>query len=161
MRFTVPSSLNEKFRKTGLAGSSFQSKRELPFPKNLSNDVRGSKKLIFLLKYCNCQNDVYRLRLSLLRSRLFVRLAKVDEVRGLSPMCITDTDTAFAMAVNKSHGFDIGYTVFVRPHQACQLLDCELAYKGITRVLQAFSLVCPQWAMRASALGSLTKRPAA
>lgn len=47
MRFTAPSSLNGKFRKTGLAGSSFQSNREMSFPKNLSIDVRESKKLIF------------------------------------------------------------------------------------------------------------------
>ncbi len=72
-------------------------------------------------------------------------------------MCISDNDTAFAMAVNKSHGFDIGYTVFVRPHQACQLKDYELAYGRITRARQALTLVSPQRAMRASALESLAK----
>jgi hypothetical protein len=157
MRFTAPSSLNGKFQKTGLAGSSFQSNRELLFPKNSSIDVHGSEKFIFLLENCNRQNDEYRLRLSLMRSRLFVRLAKVDEVQGISPMCISDTETAFAMAVHKSQGFEIGYTVFVWPDQGCHLMDYELAYRGITRARQALTLVSPQRAMRASALESMAK----
>ena len=89
---------------------------------------------------------------------LKVWFAQGDDVRGLSPMRLPHTDTAFAMTVHKSQGSEFGHTVLVLPDQGGHLISRELVYTGITRAREAFTLVCPQRQLWGQALEKPTQR---
>ncbi|WP_157268049.1 exodeoxyribonuclease V subunit alpha [Azohydromonas aeria] len=72
---------------------------------------------------------------------------------------LADVETAFALTVHKSQGSEFEHTLLVLPEQASsQVLTRELAYTGITRAREAFTLVSPQPGVLAAAVERKTRR---
>ncbi|MEY4754517.1 MAG: hypothetical protein RJA44_2192, partial [Pseudomonadota bacterium] len=81
-----------------------------------------------------------------------------DQLRSVLASRLAQVETAFAMTVHKSQGSEFEHTVLVLPPEASAVLTRELAYTGITRARQAFTLVAPQADVFSAALARRTVR---
>jgi exodeoxyribonuclease V alpha subunit len=81
------------------------------------------------------------------------------QLRSVLASRLSDVETAFALTVHKSQGSEFEHTVLALPEQAAaQVLTRELAYTGITRAREAFTLVSPQPGVLAAAVERRTQR---
>ncbi|GGY17857.1 exodeoxyribonuclease V subunit alpha [Massilia dura] len=81
-----------------------------------------------------------------------------EAVRSVLATRLRNVETAFAMTVHKSQGSEFTHTVMVLPPQANAVLARELVYTGITRAREFFTLVSPNAAVLAEAIGERTQR---
>lgn len=79
-------------------------------------------------------------------------------LRSVAVGRLADVETAYAMTVHKSQGSEFGHVVLVLPDEDVPVLTRELAYTGITRARQAFTLVARGDAALVSAIGRRTLR---
>ena len=64
-----------------------------------------------------------------------------DDLRSVSVMRLPHVETAFVMTVHKSQGSEFEHTALVLPPGGAQVLSRELAYTGITRAREHFTLI--------------------
>ncbi|WP_416548225.1 exodeoxyribonuclease V subunit alpha [Limnohabitans sp. DCL3] len=64
-----------------------------------------------------------------------------DALRSVSVMRLAQVETAFVMTVHKSQGSEFKHTALVLPPGGAEVLNRELAYTGITRAREQFTLV--------------------
>jgi exodeoxyribonuclease V alpha subunit len=64
-----------------------------------------------------------------------------EALRSVSVMRLAQVDTAFVMTVHKSQGSEFEHTALVLPPGGAELLSRELAYTGITRAREQFTLI--------------------
>lgn len=64
-----------------------------------------------------------------------------EALRSVSVMRLAQVETAFVMTVHKSQGSEFEHTVLVLPPGGAEVLSRELAYTGITRAREQFTLV--------------------
>ncbi|MGR8951709.1 MAG: exodeoxyribonuclease V subunit alpha [Gammaproteobacteria bacterium] len=62
-------------------------------------------------------------------------------IRWLSPMRLSDVETAFAITVHKSQGSEFNHVVLALPESKSPVLTRELIYTGITRAKDNFTLL--------------------
>ena len=78
-----------------------------------------------------------------------------EVVRSVAVSRLAHAETAFAMTVHKSQGSEFAHTVLVLPREPSRVLTRELAYTGITRAREAFTLVTG----RSAALNDALEQP--
>jgi len=71
---------------------------------------------------------------------------------------LEQVQTAFAMTVHKSQGSEFGHVALVLPPEDGPLLTRELVYTGLTRARERFTLVAPEPALFARAVGRRMRR---
>ncbi|WP_322992857.1 exodeoxyribonuclease V subunit alpha [Limnohabitans sp.] len=64
-----------------------------------------------------------------------------DALRSVSVMRLAQVETAFVMTVHKSQGSEFEHTALVLPPGGAEVLSRELAYTGITRAREQFTLI--------------------
>jgi exodeoxyribonuclease V alpha subunit len=64
-----------------------------------------------------------------------------EALRSVSVMRLAQVDTAFVMTVHKSQGSEFEHTALVLPPGGAEVLSRELAYTGITRAREQFTLI--------------------
>ena len=64
-----------------------------------------------------------------------------DTLRSVSVMRLAQVETAFVMTVHKSQGSEFEHTALVLPPGGAEVLSRELAYTGITRAREQFTLI--------------------
>jgi exodeoxyribonuclease V alpha subunit len=64
-----------------------------------------------------------------------------EALRSVSVMRLPHVETAFVMTVHKSQGSEFEHTALVLPPGGAEVLSRELAYTGITRAREQFTLV--------------------
>ena len=64
-----------------------------------------------------------------------------EALRSVSAMRLGQVETAFVMTVHKSQGSEFEHTALVLPAGGTEVLSRELAYTGITRAREQFTLV--------------------
>ncbi|PUE52677.1 exodeoxyribonuclease V subunit alpha [Limnohabitans parvus] len=64
-----------------------------------------------------------------------------ETLRSVSVMRLAQVETAFVMTVHKSQGSEFEHTALVLPPGGAEVLSCELAYTGITRAREQFTLI--------------------
>lgn len=64
-----------------------------------------------------------------------------DDLRSVSVMRLAQVETAFVMTVHKSQGSEFEHTALVLPPGGAEVLSRELAYTGITRAREQFTLI--------------------
>jgi exodeoxyribonuclease V alpha subunit len=64
-----------------------------------------------------------------------------ETLRSVSAMRLGQVETAFVMTVHKSQGSEFEHTALVLPAGGTEVLSRELAYTGITRAREQFTLV--------------------
>jgi exodeoxyribonuclease V alpha subunit len=79
-------------------------------------------------------------------------------IKQVLPSRLTDIETVYAMTVHKSQGSEFAHVGLVLPDKANPVLTRELAYTGITRAKQWFSLLAPDPALLAQAAGKPVRR---
>jgi exodeoxyribonuclease V alpha subunit len=62
-------------------------------------------------------------------------------IRWVSPLRLSQVETAFAMTVHKSQGSEFNHVALVLPDSMSRVLTRELIYTGITRAKENFSLL--------------------
>jgi exodeoxyribonuclease V alpha subunit len=79
-------------------------------------------------------------------------------LRSVAASRLAAVETAWAMTVHKSQGSEFGHVALVLPGDDVPVLTRELVYTGITRARRQLTLVSPQPALLARALGRRTRR---
>ena len=64
-----------------------------------------------------------------------------EALRSVSVMRLAQVETAFVMTVHKSQGSEFEHTALVLPPGGAEVLSRELAYTGITRAREQFTLI--------------------
>ncbi len=64
-----------------------------------------------------------------------------ETLRSVSVMRLAQVETAFVMTVHKSQGSEFEHTALVLPPGGAEVLSRELAYTGITRAREQFTLI--------------------
>ena len=64
-----------------------------------------------------------------------------EALRSVSVMRLAQVETAFVMTVHKSQGSEFEHTALVLPPVGVEVLSRELAYTGITRAREQFTLI--------------------
>ncbi len=64
-----------------------------------------------------------------------------ETLRSVSVMRLAQVETAFVMTVHKSQGSEFEHTALVLPQGGAEVLSRELAYTGITRAREQFTLI--------------------
>lgn len=75
-------------------------------------------------------------------------------IRWLSPMRLSDVETAFAITVHKSQGSEFNHVVLALPENPSPVLTRELIYTGITRAKTQFTLLESRSGVLASAVAA-------
>jgi len=76
-----------------------------------------------------------------LEGKLKVWFLEGEALRSVSVMRLAQAETAFVMTVHKSQGSEFEHTVLVLPPGGGEVLSRELAYTGITRAREQFTLI--------------------
>ena len=79
-------------------------------------------------------------------------------IKQILPSRLADIETVYAMTVHKSQGSEFAHVGLVLPDKASPVLTRELVYTGISRARQWFSLLTPEPAMLALAVGRQVRR---
>lgn len=89
---------------------------------------------------------------------LRVYFADGEQLRSVAVSRLAHLETAFAMTVHKSQGSEFEHTILALASHSGGVLTRELAYTGITRARQAFSLVAESAGLLATAAQRPTQR---
>jgi exodeoxyribonuclease V alpha subunit len=76
-----------------------------------------------------------------------------DALRSVSVMRLAQVETAFVMTVHKSQGSEFEHTALVLPPGGAEVLSRELAYTGITRAREQFTLIEAEAGLLEAAIG--------
>jgi exodeoxyribonuclease V alpha subunit len=76
-----------------------------------------------------------------------------ETLRSVSVMRLAQVETAFVMTVHKSQGSEFEHTALVLPPGGAEVLSRELAYTGITRARQQFTLIEAEAGLLEAAIG--------
>ncbi|MCP5283642.1 MAG: exodeoxyribonuclease V subunit alpha [Burkholderiaceae bacterium] len=87
-----------------------------------------------------------------------VWFAEGEALRAVAVGRLEQVQTAFAMTVHKSQGSEFGHVTLVLPSDDGPLLTRELVYTGLTRARERFTLVAPEPALFARAVGRRMRR---
>lgn len=87
-----------------------------------------------------------------------VWFADGEALRAVAVGRLEQVQTAFAMTVHKSQGSEFGHVALVLPPEDGPLLTRELVYTGLTRARERFTLVAPEPALFARAVGRRMRR---
>lgn len=79
-------------------------------------------------------------------------------VKQVLPSRLSDIETVYAMTVHKSQGSEFTHAGLVLPDRPNPVLTRELVYTGITRARHWFSLLTPDPALLAQAVGRQVRR---
>lgn len=85
-------------------------------------------------------------------ARLRVVFPSDNGLRWISPMRVSDVETAYAMTVHKSQGSEFDHVALMLPDVPSPVLTRELVYTGITRARKHFTLITANESVVASAI---------